>query len=254
MRVSKITDELEERALSQKWFYRFSLPSGRQTEIYIPDEIHHIHETRRDMMHAALADLYAECGPELTAIDFASHQGYFSFELARRCRSVLGLEYQARHVESANLMRDLLGFPNVSFIQENVETMPPGRYPAADVVICFGLMYNIENPIGVLRRCRELTQHVLLIETQTTILDLEGLIDSGHHTSTNKMHGYFGVFAGNPDNIDGSASDIVFYPSPRGLCWILSRLGFSQVEILAPPPGAYQQLATGKRIMVRATV
>ena len=32
---------LEERILTQKWFYRFQLPSGRMTEIYIPDEIEH---------------------------------------------------------------------------------------------------------------------------------------------------------------------------------------------------------------------
>ena len=68
------------------------------------------------------------------------------------------------------------------------------------------------------------------------------------------MHGYFGLFNGNPDNVDGSASHIVFYPSPKGLCWVLEKLGFSRVQILMPPPGAYQQLATGKRIMVKAEV
>ena len=107
-------------------------------------------------------------------------------------------------------------------------------------------------PAGVLRRARELTKRVLLIETQTTILDLSGAIDSGHHSSTNYMHGYFGLFSGNPDNIDGSASDIVFYPSPGGLVWALGKLGFPHVRILQPPPGAYQQLATGKRIMIEA--
>ena len=113
-------------------------------------------------------------------------------------------------------------------------------------------MYNLENPIAVLRRCREMTKRVLLIETQTTILSLEGAVDSGHCDDTNYMHGYFGLFAGNPENIDGSASDIVFYPSPNGLCWVLQRLGFKTVEILRPPPGAYQQIATGKRIVVAA--
>ncbi|MGH6678293.1 MAG: hypothetical protein ACREDL_04990, partial [Bradyrhizobium sp.] len=130
--------------------------------------------------------------------------------------------------------------------------MPAGRYEPADIVINFGLMYNLENPIGVLRRCRELTKRILLIETQTTILDLEGAVDSGHSADTNYMHGYFGLFAGNPDNIDGSASDIVFYPSRKGLCWVLRQLGFARVEILRPPAGAYQQLATGKRVMVAA--
>jgi hypothetical protein len=242
---------LEDRILARQWFYRYPLPSGRSTALYIPDEVAKIHDTRRDMMTAALAPYFAR-SRELTAIDFASHQGFFSFELARQCRHVLGLEYQQRHVDAANLIKTLYAHQNVEFVQENVETMPAGRHQPADIVIVFGLLYNLENPIGVLRRARELTKQVLLIETQTTILDLEGRIDSGHHANTNEMHGYFGVFAGNPENIDGSASDIVLYPSPKGLLWILRRLGFASAEILNPPPDAYQQLATGKRIMIKA--
>ena len=249
-----MTAAIEDRILASKWFYRYRLPSGRETELYIPDEIAHIHDTRRDMMLSALEPLFTTHGRALTAIDIASHQGYFSVQLAKHCRQVLGLEYQARHVAAANLIKEACGLDHVSFVEENVETMPAGRYEPADIVICFGLMYNLENPIGVLRRAWELTRKVLLIETQTTILDLEGAVDSGHCANTNFMHGYFGLFAGNPDNIDGSASDIVFYPSPKGLMWVLRTLGFSSVEILPPPPGAYQQLATGKRIMVKAVV
>jgi tRNA (mo5U34)-methyltransferase len=244
--------ELEERVLAQKWFYRYELPSGKVTEQYIPAEVDHIHTTRRDMMLAALEPDFQSAGGDLTAIDFSSHQGFFSLALANRCNSVLGLEYQRRHVESAKLIRDALGVKNVEFREENLETMIPGKHPPADIVICFGLLYNLENPIGVLRRARELTKRVLLIETQTTILDLEGAVDSGHSSATNYMHGYFGLFSGNPDNIDGSASDIVFYPSPRGLLWVLKKLGFKDARILPPPLGAYQQLATGKRIMVEA--
>ena len=243
---------LEERVLAQKWFYRYELPSGRVTEQYISPEGDHIHTTRREMMLAALESDFQAHGDNLTAIDFSSHQGFFSLALAKRCKSVLGLEYQRRHVESAKLIRDALGVKNVEFREENLETMSPGKYPPADIVICFGLLYNLENPIGVLRRARELTKRVLLVETQTTILDMEGAIDSGHYSATNYMHGYFGVFSGNPDNIDGSASDIVLYPSRGGLLWVLKKLGFQEARVLPPPPGAYQQLATGKRIMVEA--
>jgi tRNA (mo5U34)-methyltransferase len=251
--VSDIAADIEEMVLAQKWFYRFTLPSGRITELYIPDAIELIHRTRRDMMITAMRP-FLNSSKDLTAIDFSSHQGFFSFELARRCRHVLGFEHQQRHVDSANLMKAALGLNNVDFMRENLETMPAGKYEPADIVINFGLMYNLENPIAVLRRSRELTKKVLLVETQTTILDLEGAIDSGSADCTNYMHGYFGLFAGNPDNIDGSASDIVFYPSPNGIMWVLKKLGFSTVRKLTPPPGAYQQLATGKRIMIEAIV
>lgn len=244
---------LEAEVLTQEWFYRFRLPSGRETERYIPDEVEHIHQTRLAMMMEALEPDFADAGEgRLTAIDFSSHQGFFALELAKRCRSVLGLEYQPRHVESARLIARAMGVNNVRFEQEDLEVMPAGKHEPADVVTVFGLMYNLENPIAVLRRARELTRRTLLIETQTTILDLEGAVDSGHHGSTNYMHGYFGLFSGNPHNIDGSRSDIVFYPSPKGLMWVLEKLGFSQVRRLTPPPGAYQQLATGKRIMIEA--
>lgn len=245
---------LEERVLSQKWFYDYALPSGRRTELYVSREVEHIHRTRRDMMLEELAPLFASAPGDLSAIDVASHQGWFSIALAEHCRHVRGIEYQLRHVESAQLIAECLGVKNTSFVVGNLETMKPGAHEPADIVINFGLMYNLENPIGVLRRCREMTRKVLLIETQTTILDLEGLVDSGHSASTNFMHGYFGLFNGNPHNIDGSASDIVFYPSPKGLIWVLQKLGFKEVRTLTPPQGAYQQLATGKRIMVAAYV
>lgn len=243
--------ELEERVLAQEWFYSFTLPSGRVTRQYVPEEVDLIHQTRKQMMLSALQEDFA-ASSDLTAIDFSSHQGFFALALAENCKSVLGLEYQSRHVASAKLIAKALGVSNVTFAQEDLEKMLPGKHPSADIVTIFGLMYNLENPIGVLRRAKELTNRVLLIETQTTILDIEGAVDSGHHSATNYMHGYWGMFSGNPENIDGSASDIVFYPSPRGLMWVLRKLGFRHVRKLVPPSGAYQQLATGKRIMVEA--
>jgi tRNA (mo5U34)-methyltransferase len=248
---SQPSADLEGRVLAQKWFYKFELPSGKTTELYIPNDIELIHTTRRDMMLEALKPLDLA---NMTAIDFSSHQGYFSVELAKRCKYVLGLEFQERHVASAKLIAQALGLKNTEFIQEDLEKMPKGKHTPADIVINFGLMYNLENPIAVLRRSRELTKKVLLIETQTTILDLAGAVDSGNAANTNYMHGYFGLFAGNPQNIDGSASDIVFYPSRGGLIWVLEKLGFSRVEVLEPPAGAYQQIATGKRIMIAAWV
>jgi len=246
-------NNLEERVLAQEWFYRYTLPSGRVTRQYVSEEVDLIHQTRRQMMLDALRGDFLP-SKDLTAIDFSSHQGFFAISLAEHCKSVLGLEYQERHIESARLIAKALGVANVEFEQEDLEKMPPGKHQPADIVTIFGLMYNLENPIAVLRRARELTKRVLLIETQTTILDLEGAIDSGHHSSTNYMHGYWGVFAGNPENIDGSASDIVFYPSPRGLMWVLEKLGFREVRRLVPPVGGYQQLATGKRIMIEARI
>lgn len=42
-----------------------------------------------------------------------------------------------------------IDFKSSGFEQENLERMPPAKYKPADIVINFGLMYNLENPIAV---------------------------------------------------------------------------------------------------------
>jgi hypothetical protein len=34
----------------------------------------------------------------------------------------------------------------------------------------------------------------------------------------------------------------------------LQQAGFARIELIAPPPGGYEQLVTGKRIMIAAHV
>ena len=75
------------------------------------------------------------------------------------------------------MIKEIYSIQNADFVQDDMETMPPGRSEPADIVAMFDLLYNFKDPIGVLRRARELTKQVLLIETQTTILDLDGRID-----------------------------------------------------------------------------
>ena len=94
-KTARVDPTLEERVMSQKWFYRYELPSGRVTEQYIPDEIDHIIQLGVEMMLAALQPDFQSSGDNLTAIDFSSHQGFFSLALAKRCKSVLGLNISA---------------------------------------------------------------------------------------------------------------------------------------------------------------
>ena len=66
--------------------------------------------------------------------------GFFSIHLARHCRHVLGLEYQQRHVDAANMIKKIYSIPNVDFVRDYVETMPPGRSEPADTVTMFDLL------------------------------------------------------------------------------------------------------------------
>lgn len=246
---TKSAQELEREILSREWFYKFTLPSGATTRTYVSGDILKIHDTRVEMMFSVLDPLIGTHWSQTRCIDLSSHQGFFAYHLAKKCKTVLGLDFQPEHIESANLIRDIYGLRNCEFREANIATLDTGEIEPADVVTMFGLLYNLEDPIGGLRKARKLTKRALLVETQTTILDLTGKIDSGSYMWSNEMHGIFGIFSGSKGP-DGAATNIILYPSPKGLLWIMNQLGFSKVEVVSPPPGAYEQLASGKRMMV----
>jgi ubiquinone/menaquinone biosynthesis C-methylase UbiE len=247
-------NNLEAELLGKKWFYPFRLPGGRVTETYIPPEIAKIHTTRLEMMFAALEPIIQDHWKDTTCIDLACHQGYFAYHLAEKCKSVLGLDARAEHIESANLIRRVYGMSNLEFTQVDVTGMNVKEFEPADIVLLFGLLYHLEDPVGVLRKAAQLTQRVLLVETQTIPLDMRGTIDWGNYRDSTEVYGAFGIVADDPQNQEGGLSEIALVPGREGLIHILKRLGFSKVEQIPPPKDAYEQFPSGKRIMVACHV
>jgi hypothetical protein len=70
------------------------------------------------------------------------------------------------------------------------------------------------------------------------------------------MHGALAIIDETEDlaNPESSISGISLCPSTEGLLWIMRKLGFARVEVLPPPEGAYEQIASGKRVMVAGYV
>lgn len=238
--------------LERTWFYEFTLPSGKTTRTNIPPEVLKIHTTRLTMMWAVLEPLF---GPRLhraSCIDFASHEGFFSIHLAQRCEFVRGFERNKESLDASRRIAAALGVANLAFLEADVNNLDPSAHEPADIVLMYGLLYHLENPLGVLRKAAALTRRVLLVETQTTVLDLGGNIDWGYHLWQKELHGIFGVVQGDPNTREGGTSDIVLVPSRQALLWMLRKLGFSRVEVVIPPSDAYEQILTGRRIVVAA--
>jgi hypothetical protein len=248
--------DAEEKILGKKWFYRFRLPSGRETETYIPPHIVEIHDTRLAMMFAALDPLFGGRWADVSCIDVACHEGFFALQLAAKgCRKVLGVDAREEHVRDAKLIRAAYGCRNLEFRRADVRTMEAKEFGAFDVVLMLGLVYHLENPVGALALARALTKRVCLIETQV-VPNLTGLTDWGNYQAQKEMHGSFAIIDETEEIAapESSVSGISLCPSKDGLLWVMRRLGFSRVEVLPPPEGAYEQFAAGKRIMVAGFV
>jgi hypothetical protein len=245
---------LEEKVLARKWFYEFNLPSGRKTEMYVPPALAHIHTTRLQMLFSVLDPMFAGSWQDATCLDIASHEGFFASHLAARgCKEVLGLDARPEHIQNATLIRDVYNLHNLSFELADVRTIDPATSTPADIVIMFGLIYHLENPIQAMRLAAMMTKKVCLLETQVTP-NISGMADWGACCSKKEMMGTFTIIdeIDEVDRPESSVSGLSLCPSKEAVLYTFKRFGFSRVEVVPVPPGGYEQLASGNRIVVAA--
>jgi len=246
-----------ERALSRDWFYAFELPTGERTRCYLAPEVARIHDTRRAMMAAALAAHFgAAPRTGARAIDLACHEGWFAQQAVEMgFGEVLGVDARQAHVDDARLAAEACAVPGLRFERADVHALDAAALGRYDLVLCLGLLYHLENPVGALRQARALTADggLCLVETQVAP-NLSGPLDYGHHTFVKPMMGSFAV-VDETDETHGpetSTTGICLVPSVEALLWILRKVGFARADVLPVPDEGYEQLRYGKRVMVAA--
>lgn len=255
----EVTDEvlsLEEQAMSREWYYPFDLPSGNKIRCYLPNDIMTIHTDRMAMVNAVLDKTFGHKWSELSCLDIGCNQGYFGARLALKgFQKVVGLDARPGNIEDAELIRQIYGLEKLSFKTADITKIETGELGKFDVVLMLSLLFWLENPIEALRKARKLTRRVLIIETPVAP-EITGSIDWGTHKNQKSFHGTFAVMEQDFEKTlpMGSLTDLSLVPGRETLVWILKRLGFSRVDIVPPPPGAYEQLAAEKRIMLAAYV
>lgn len=244
--------DLEARVLDKTWFYRFKLPSGAVTRSYGAGELDAIHDTRLKMLDATIAAMMPGGLAGRTAVDLACHQGWFSSQLAQRgARRVLGIDARAEHVADTTLISKALDLPQMEAVQSDVHAASAERFGRFDLVLCFGLIYHLENPVGALRVARDLCQGICVVETQV-VPNVSGNVDWGSWRFVKPLKGVFGIVDETYETHgpEMSTLGICLAPSVEGLLWIMEKVGFRDVGVVPPPPDAYEQLKFGKRVMV----
>lgn len=245
-----------ERVLSKQWFYSYELPDGRRTATYHDDSLNAIHDTRREMLVGALRERFNGNFENLTAIDLACHQGYFAIQLARAGFSaVSAVDARKSHVEDSRLIASVYGLSNLSIHHSDIFDLDLSASGRFDVVLMLGLLYHLENPVGALRIARSLCRNCCVIETQI-VPGLSGYVDYGSYQFVRPLKGSFGIIDETDETHGPEAgiSGICLVPSKEALFWVLNKVGFSEVKLVAPPPDAYEQHLHHKRVMVVATV
>jgi len=249
--------ELKQRIADKTWFYRFELPDGTQTKRYEDGALDPIHDTRLSMLDDALNDCWPNGVTGKSALDIACHQGYFSVELAKRgFEPITAVDARADHIEDVKLITAGVGQPQIRAQQCDVHALSTEAVGGPfDLVLCFGLLYHLENPIGALRRAREMCSGLCVVETQV-VPNMSGPVDWGSYRYVKPLMGSFGIIDETYEThgMEASVTGICLAPSTEGLMWIMEKVGFRDVKLLKCPEDGYEQLRFGKRVMVSGRV
>jgi SAM-dependent methyltransferase len=244
-----------EEALGQDWFYRVELADGSVTNSYVDDHVSQIHDTRAQMLAASLDDFMPEAQRK-RAVDIACHQGFFSLQLARAgFDEVTALDARAEHVERTRLLMRATGEERVRAEVGDVYELTAQDHGQFDLVLVFGLLYHLENPVLALRRARDLCAGTMIIETQIAP-NMSGPLDYGSFRFVKPIEGAFAIVDETEETHgpETSTQGICLVPSYEALVFILERLGFQRIEKVAVPDGGYEQLRFGKRVMIAASL
>src|SRR3546814_505058 len=165
-----------DKVKSQQWFYEFTLPDGTKTESYLPEIARRVHETREKALRSRLEAIDSSYQ---TSLDISCHEGYFSLILSEYFKIVTGLDKNPESLDKAKQITTLLGNSRIQFKNTSLESWDDKK--GADFVLCFGLLYHVENPVEIIRKLAILTRKSLCIETQVLPYDLEGPIEDGSY-------------------------------------------------------------------------
>ena len=238
-----------EAVKAQQWFYEFNLPDGSITNSYLPDFVRPIHHTREKALKHFLKE-FSSIGKFEKAIDVSCHEGYYSHVLARYFSEVKAIDKNEGSLAKAKLITEVLKVPNIVYILTSLEDWKD--FEPADLVLCFGLLYHIENPVEVMRKLSVITKKAICIESQILPSSSAMLIEDGCYIKQRESKGIFGLCMDYPTIKEGGLTELALVPSAEALVSLLEHFGFGKIRFYEPEDGDYEQFTRRQRVIIYA--
>ena len=237
-----------QRVQDRKWFYEFDLPNGTRTQSDIPEEVRHIHRSRLAKLQHVISHFVG--ADRSSALDLASHEGFFSAELSKHFETVRGLDIRPESIDAARLITRALGITNVVYEQADLTKLEFDERLKSDFVLLYGLLYHLENPVQALRLASQLSRKHILIETQIFPYDVSGRLEDGNYKWQRAVEGVFSLSVDYAERREGGSTDIALVPSLNAIIFLLRNFGFDTIEVLPSPADDYEQFSRGSRVVV----
>jgi tRNA (mo5U34)-methyltransferase len=238
------------------WMYPYEL-GDRRAPLMHP-MLESFHATRASMIEAPVREALAAAGAKSRALDLACSEGWFAQRLLDwGAGEVLGIDVRPQSVRRAELVRDYLGLDagRLSFIAADALALDANQLGEFDVVLCLGLIYHVENPMGVLRLARSLTGSLCVIESQTTRVETPALIGFAARQAFEATDAVVAVHYESDQDANPLASfggALSFCPNSSALWLMATHAGFADVRLAEPGPGHDPDFHSGDRALLLA--
>jgi tRNA (mo5U34)-methyltransferase len=245
--------ELRKLAAEATWMYEWDLGGGVRTTVLGP-ELMSVHLTRAAIMEPVVRT--ALNGPGPTGLDLACSEGWFAHRLLEwGANRVVGVDARPENIRRARLVRNQLGVNRRRLRFRTCDIFDLGDFGRFDVVLCLGLIYHLENPVGALRIARRLTRGLCVVESQLTE-QAEPIRHGWGETGVFVEQDASWASCYEPDQdatpIASTGGVVSFIPNRAALVQALATAGFSTVEPLAVPTDGNQQYRDGHRVVIAA--
>jgi tRNA (mo5U34)-methyltransferase len=169
----------------------------------------------------------------LRVLDVACAEGFFSFEAERRgAAEVVSVDFDPECIKRFGICSDALGSsirPQVMSVYD----LDPQELGTFDLVMFFGLLYHLPNPLLGVEKVAAMTSGTLLVQSRT--LEIESLADV-------PLAQFWpdGIISGPPGN---PVRDPTVYWDPNAACIaaMLAHVGMVNIERLNPPPQSFRR-------------
>jgi ubiquinone/menaquinone biosynthesis C-methylase UbiE len=251
-------DQMQKRiAELAPWFYPFNFGNGITAPTKIPPEVEGIFKTRLEMVQQVVDAHFGSRLPEIACADIGCHEGFYTIAMAKKgIARLVGIDVRESNLRRARFVAEAMGFSQIAFRQGNCERLRADEVGRFELTLFLGVLYHLENPMLCLRNVANLTKELCIVETQV-IDEVEGATEWGARAWTRPYQGVLAVIDESgefhsSDSEETGSTPLALCPSPKALVFMLQQAGFHRVDMIQPAPGAYEQLARGKRLICAA--
>ncbi len=108
-------------------------------------------------------DLPEQCGG-LRVLDIGTRDGLFAFEMEKRGANVIAIDYMPPEKTGFKTAAKLLN-SKIPYHQENIYNITFQKYGTFDLVLFFGVLYHLPDPLLALQTIRPLCRNHLYLES-----------------------------------------------------------------------------------------